>query len=358
LRPQSPVSWVSLMPSGYPMAAIPSSLTNFIFESKAVVSQDFCLKMDATFDILDTICVGTTLFPNILDTSGGFKHSWIADNFVSFELAPTILFPKSGFIRVKHQVYNQFCEDTTSRLVRVLDAPKISFGDTIVCGAAVLKLDLTDSSTERYFLNGNAVSPIIEIQNSGVFSLKLENKSCFSEKDFTVKIVNFDPPQLVFDSIACQNEPISVVLKGDFENYFLDKKAATDTFLIVDGQRHFFTANYIFDHDCAIDGDFKITRNRCKSEDLIFVPNIFTPNGDGENDVFQLFPSEKAQILALKIFDRWGELVFSQKNVAPAWDGFFREKLVETGVFTFTVEFLDLRDLSRHLLAGDFLVVR
>ena len=51
-----------------------------------------------------------------------------------------------------------------------------------------------------------------------------------------------------------------------------------------------------------------------------FIPNAFTPNNDGVNDVFEFY-SAFAKNLAVKIYNRWGELVFESIDIEFFWDG-------------------------------------
>ena len=67
----------------------------------------------------------------------------------------------------------------------------------------------------------------------------------------------------------------------------------------------------------------------------IFIPNAFTPNGDGNNDIFTVYASKDVrQINKLMVFDRWGELVHSTENFPASsldpshgWDGRFQGKM-------------------------------
>lgn len=86
-----------------------------------------------------------------------------------------------------------------------------------------------------------------------------------------------------------------------------------------------------------------ITKTIVVGEDYgIYVPNAFTPNNDGLNDVFQPkgFGIVKYQ---LQIFDRWGERVFETKTFEQGWDGRFKskgldyEKVCEDGVYTWLI---------------------
>jgi len=53
----------------------------------------------------------------------------------------------------------------------------------------------------------------------------------------------------------------------------------------------------------------------------VFVPNAFSPNGDGTNDVFKLENFRFEKLVEFKVFNRWGELVFETMNPAKGWDG-------------------------------------
>ncbi len=76
----------------------------------------------------------------------------------------------------------------------------------------------------------------------------------------------------------------------------------------------------------------------------VFVPNIFTPNNDGNNDMFVVYGNEGVrQITRLSIFNRWGENVFNQTNIPHSdakygWDGTFRDKKCMPAVFGYIIE--------------------
>jgi gliding motility-associated-like protein len=70
---------------------------------------------------------------------------------------------------------------------------------------------------------------------------------------------------------------------------------------------------------------------------LIYIPNAFTPNGDGLNDGFGV-KAEGIQEFRLEIFNRWGELIFSTTDINEQWDGTFKgRKLENTEVFVYKV---------------------
>lgn len=95
----------------------------------------------------------------------------------------------------------------------------------------------------------------------------------------------------------------------------------------------------------------------------VYIPNVFSPNGDGINDGFTIFSGPAVnEVLRLAIFDRWGELVFDGKNFSPnsealGWDGIFLGEPVNSGVFTYMAEVLFIDgEVVRY--KGDVTVVR
>lgn len=72
----------------------------------------------------------------------------------------------------------------------------------------------------------------------------------------------------------------------------------------------------------------------------VFVPNSFTPNGDGQNDVFMPV-GEAGNITSVEVFSRWGEVLFQSKNVSnPMWDGTNGKTNCPDGTYYYIVKYL------------------
>ena len=71
-------------------------------------------------------------------------------------------------------------------------------------------------------------------------------------------------------------------------------------------------------------------------EGELFIPNIFSPNGDGSNDVFYVRGTGFSGF-QLIIYNRWGEKVFETTENTAGWDGTYKEEPLNPGVFVYYV---------------------
>jgi gliding motility-associated-like protein len=72
-------------------------------------------------------------------------------------------------------------------------------------------------------------------------------------------------------------------------------------------------------------------------EFVLFVPDAFSPNGDGNNDLL-FVRGGGIESFIFKVYDRWGQNVFTSTNLNEGWDGTFKGKALDMGVFAYTLE--------------------
>lgn len=94
-----------------------------------------------------------------------------------------------------------------------------------------------------------------------------------------------------------------------------------------------------------------------------FIPNAFSPNGDGVNDMFTVFADGSVQrIVYLRVFDRWGNMLYELKDFVPGttekgWDGRFKGKMLPEGAYVYVLE-VERIDGVIEKLQGEVLLVR
>lgn len=93
-------------------------------------------------------------------------------------------------------------------------------------------------------------------------------------------------------------------------------------------------------HECSASDEFKVV---VLKDAMVFLPNAFTPNGDGVNDWFG--PAGKVPAdYQMQIFNRYGELVFRSSSISSRWDGRYKGVLQPTNAFVYVVSYKNMQN--------------
>ena len=90
----------------------------------------------------------------------------------------------------------------------------------------------------------------------------------------------------------------------------------------------------------------------------IYIPNAFSPNGDQKNDVFMVPGATNLQQFDLKIFNRYGELIFFTRDPGKGWDGNYKGKPALEGVYIYTISYRNPPIQSVETQNGSFILIR
>jgi gliding motility-associated-like protein len=91
----------------------------------------------------------------------------------------------------------------------------------------------------------------------------------------------------------------------------------------------------------------------------IFVPNAFTPDGDGRNDLFQVLGTGLSpEGFHLMVFDRWGELIFDTTDLGASWDGKRNGTAVKSDVYVWTVKAYSRFSIEPYEMKGHVTLLR
>jgi len=85
----------------------------------------------------------------------------------------------------------------------------------------------------------------------------------------------------------------------------------------------------------GVAGSYKVTVMPLEKD--VFIPNVFTPNGDGKNEILYVY-SNYINKLEMRIFNQWGELVFKTDSKAKGWDGKRNGSAQPVGVYVYALE--------------------
>ncbi len=89
----------------------------------------------------------------------------------------------------------------------------------------------------------------------------------------------------------------------------------------------------------------------------IYVPNVFTPNGDGKNDRFRAVAVGMREIQQFRVYNRYGQVIFESRNSYEGWDGTFQGKAQSSGTYVWTIAGIDFNG-KQHSKKGTVTLVR
>lgn len=116
-------------------------------------------------------------------------------------------------------------------------------------------------------------------------------------------------------------------------NYYFDHWE-TSNFILPDSIVTNDTIQWLFDSTSCIKAIFKL-KEPYNLEGDPMIPTGFTPNGDGQNDLLNVYGTLRASDFNLEIFNRWGQLVFSSSDKTVGWDGKFKGSDAPIGVYAY-----------------------
>jgi gliding motility-associated-like protein len=109
---------------------------------------------------------------------------------------------------------------------------------------------------------------------------------------------------------------------------------------------------------CFLEASTSIAMKYCGPGCLdLYMPNVFSPNGDGNNDFFKPVNPIDISGMDLSIYNRWGARIFYTSNKEGKWDGNYQQKPCETGTYFYDLNFRDCEGKS-HIKKGDLTLIR
>ena len=253
-----------------------------------------------------------------------------------------------------------------SVLIKVNPLPQIVLVPQTVTGCGDVTLAFKNNAPfvagSKYYWDfgdnttSNVVSPNKEYKHSGMYKVLLtvvSPQGCINSAsvycDLTVN------PQSVAAFLTDNNEPS--ILYPTVSFYNKSKDASNYLWDFGDGETsteinpvHTYAAKGLYRASLQTNNTFGCSDTvsdiiAVVPEFTYFIPNAFTPNGDGENDIFNGKGLEIKQF-SMSIFNRWGELIFATENLDEGWDGSSKKdgSIVEDAVYVYQIEIKDFKN--------------
>ena len=224
----------------------------------------------------------------------------------------------------------------TINITQVFDPPPISLpNDTTLCegDSLVLKSSYTLPFVSVWL--DTIFQENITAYNSGYYYLKIvDTNNCENTDGLQIDFDAYPEPDLGNDTCICVGQQIT--FNGNFPGNYLWNTGSMNPEITVRDSGYYVLE---VSNACGSNSDTIFLCVKACNQ-LIWIPNAFTPNGDGVNDVFRPY-SENVANYTLLIFNRWGKKIFETHDPYQGWDGSFEGRQVQEGVYTYKVLFDD-----------------
>jgi gliding motility-associated-like protein len=290
------------------------------------------------------ICIGTPVAFTAVPVNGGSSptYQWLVNGLNAGTNSPTYTTStlSDGDVVSVILISNATCasplSDTSNSLtisVDTIPVPVVS-GDTILCSG--FPVVLSASGGNAYVWSNSATTQSITVFPlvTTTYFVTVFNGACSASDDIIIGVKPLPVAEAGNDTTI--NSGNTVQLNGSGGMYYiwtpvtgLSCSDCPDP-LATPG----VTTTYylqVTDSNGCYNSD-AVTVYIIEQCGPIYLPNIFSPNGDGVNDLF-FVRGDCIDEMSLIIYDRWGEKVFDSKDPNSGWDGNFRGKSLESGVF-------------------------
>ncbi len=94
------------------------------------------------------------------------------------------------------------------------------------------------------------------------------------------------------------------------------------------------------DYNCIAPTVYEYRLNRQTCPCPVYLPNAFSPNADGHNDLLEMFSNCNVKEIHMSVYNRWGDRIYESKGTKPGWDGTFRQNHADPGVYMVAVRYV------------------
>lgn len=239
---------------------------------------------------------------------------------------------------------NTGCNKSETHRVVASLLPNVDLsGDSLVCEGRPIRIDAQNAGyTYRWvqvFADTSIVlsfDPVLTVADSGLYRVELDNGFCEFKDSTFVRYDIFPRVNLGENRTLCAGDTLFLnATFRDSEVQYLWNDGSRDSIYPAR-----FSGTYIVEvsNACGVDiTNITLNFENCSE---IWVPNTFTPNGDGDNDFFKVYTLEDFREYRLDIVDQWGNLIYTSTDLEREWDGTsFDGREIQVGTYVWKITY-------------------
>lgn len=314
-----------------------------------------------------SVCENSPVYFTDLSTiSADAIQSWnwnFGDSSGSIGHYPSHFYSSSGWFSVQLNLVSNFgCRDSVIRPQNIFPMPHLDFtgesrcfGDTIrfinlssIAGGSIVqwRWEFGDHTLDYVF------SPIHVYHSPGAYNVELSavsDSGCITTISLSSAAVIHSLPEANFTLNTTEVEEIFPYV-GFINQSSIDSSSnwnfGDGTFSAEFSPFHVYPHTGFYDVQLIVMdqngcSDTAYSRIEVKPVTSLFIPNAFTPNGDGSNDTFHAYFTNKVSVVT-QIFNRWGKKIYEWSDLNGSWDGTIDGSQAESDVYIYHLESIDM----------------
>ncbi len=303
-------------------------------------------------------CTDKNIQFNINRITGIDSVKWnFGDGQQSQQFSPVHFFANSGIYNVSLIVYKIDCSglnDTVTKNIWIAADNNLLGKDTGDCTFQNFTISANGNIVVpniNYLWNTGSTDDKTDVTAPGKYWLEVEQQGCTLADTITVALLPKPFVEVGKDTFVCATTGVILNTGNNTATAYLWSTGETVASIKV------FTPGVysvtVTKGNCTATDSSKVVWGDCP----FYMPNAFTPNGDGVNDKFGLLNANGLKDFVMKIYNRYGQVVYTSNNSNGKWDGNFKGKTMPGGVYTWQIIYKNGLDYTKWL-KGTVLLLR
>ncbi len=229
------------------------------------------------------------------------------------------------------------CDSVITTILIVKPGPKPSLGpDKKLCQGD--SLILNPGLFTNYLWHDNSIQPTYAVKNPGKYWVTVTDANNCQATD-TMYILAIDTLPINFlpaDQPLCYGKVLDIKVPG-YASYLWSSGSVSNQISISVAGNYYLTVKDF--NNCIGHDTIRLLRNNCIA---IGIPNAFSPNNDGLNDLFKPGFYQTVTKYNCVIFNRFGERIFETSDYTKGWDGIYKGKPQSAGTYAYRIVFTNI----------------
>jgi len=302
-----------------------------------------------------TLCNNETI--TLSATTPGVNYLW-QDNSTNSTLS--VSEPGTYWV----QISNNCSSATDTIALSYLSSASINLlQDTVLCQGQMLTIDATQSDNSlNYVWQDGSINPIFTATQAGIYAVTVSNVCGAANDQIALDYIHLPVVSISGANTICIGDTITLFAVSTNSDMYLWQDGSSLPTLIVTGGGFYEVS---VQNQCGTAQDMvTITSNDCTPPDppdplpcTFLVPNAYSPNNDGINDVFRPVYNCLTEYVKMEVYNRWGQLVYESENLDAGWNGKFHNENCPVGVYVWILEYQNqLQEIET--LKGNITLIR